>query len=178
MGRGGHSDDEGSPYDQSLEEVEFMRSACAAAQRGKTAELERMLLRRPFLVDCDGVNNQSGYTPLHYASREGHIDVALLLLRHEANVNSKTKAGKATPLHRAAFTGQAELIRLLLANGADAAVQDADGETALHKAAAQGHAEVTRLLLQACPEATRIADRRNKTPREYAFGDVCQVFDS
>jgi ankyrin repeat protein len=65
-----------------------------------------------------------------------------------------------------------------LANGADAAVQDADGETALHKAAAQGHVEVTRLLLQACPEATQIADRRNKTPREYASGDVCQVFDA
>eukprot|EP00976_Prorocentrum_cordatum_P106861 1194534-Prorocentrum_minimum.AAC.6 len=75
MGKGGHSDDESTPYDQRLEEVEFMRSACSAAQRGKVAELERMLQRNPFLVNCDGVNNTSGYTPLHYACREGHIDV-------------------------------------------------------------------------------------------------------
>jgi hypothetical protein len=50
MGRGGHSDDEGTPYDQRLEEVEFMRSACAAAQRGDIDKLRDMLDRRPDIV--------------------------------------------------------------------------------------------------------------------------------
>lgn len=54
MGRGGHghghSDDDdvgGTPYDQSLEELEFMRSACSAAQRGQTEKLRGMLDKKP-----------------------------------------------------------------------------------------------------------------------------------
>jgi hypothetical protein len=50
MGKGGHDDDEGTPYDQTLEEVEFVRSACAAAQQGDLDKLRRMLERKPFLV--------------------------------------------------------------------------------------------------------------------------------
>jgi ankyrin repeat protein len=81
--------------------------------------------------------------------------------RAGAEVDRRTHAGNATSLHRAAFTGHADVIALLcacgaafcalrvcaaadaagaqrrLAHGADAALQDADGETALHKAAAQ-----------------------------------------
>jgi len=154
-----------------------MRSACAAAQRGKVAELERMLQRRPFLVNCDGVNNTSGYTPLHYACREGHIDVVRLLLRYEANINSKTRSGGATPLHRAAFTGQTAVIRLLLSNGAEAGTQDGDGETALHKAVAQGHVESARLLVKAFPEGAQLSDRKSKTPPDYATSsDMQQLF--
>ena len=62
MGRGGHSDDEGTPYDQRLEEVEFMRSACAAAQRGDIDKLRDMLDRRPDIVRDDGISGDSGYT--------------------------------------------------------------------------------------------------------------------
>lgn len=54
MGRGchghGHSDDDdagGTPYDQSVEEMDFLRSACAAAQRGQTDKLRAMLDRKP-----------------------------------------------------------------------------------------------------------------------------------
>ena len=50
MGKGGHDDDDGTPYDQTLEEVEFVRSACAAAQQGHLDKLRGMLERKPFLV--------------------------------------------------------------------------------------------------------------------------------
>ena len=63
MGGGGHSDDEGTPYDQRLEEVEFMRSACAAAQRGDLDKLRATLLRRPGAALEDGAGGASGYTP-------------------------------------------------------------------------------------------------------------------
>lgn len=106
MGKGAHSDDDGTPYDQPLEEMEFLRSACSAAQRGELDKLTRMLQRKPHLVDGDGVGGNSGYTPLHYASREGQVECAALLLRSGADVNRATAAGGATPLHRAAYTAR------------------------------------------------------------------------
>ena len=64
----------------------------------------------------DGIAGNSGYTPLHYACREGHIDCVRLLLDRGAIVDSRTTAGNATPLHRAAFTGRDEIVRLLCAS--------------------------------------------------------------
>ncbi len=83
---GGHAHDSdevdaGTPYDQSLEELDFLRSACAAAQRGQAEKLEALLSRRPQSIHWDGVAGKSGYTPLHYASREGRLECVRLLLR-------------------------------------------------------------------------------------------------
>ncbi len=81
MGRGGHSDDEGTPYDQRVEELDFLRSACACAQRGQAEKLAALLARRgPASLHWDGVGGLSGYTPLHYAAREGRLECARILL--------------------------------------------------------------------------------------------------
>ena len=177
MGRGGHSDDEGTPYDQRLEEVEFMRSACAAAQRGDIDKLRDMLDRRPDIVRDDGISGDSGYTPLHYAAREGHDACVSLLLGRGANVNSATRAGGATPLHRAAFTWQERCVAMLLDADADPLVADADGESALHKASARGHPGVVRALLAAKggDGAVGLRDRKGMTPVERAADDATRA---
>ena len=177
MGRGGHSDDEGTPYDQRLEEVEFMRSACVAAQRGDVDKLRAMLHRRPDIVTNDGVDGDSGYTPLHYAAREGHAECVRVLLASGANANARTRAGGATPLHRAAFTGEATCVRLLLDGGADPCARDADGESALHKASANGHADVVRALLRAGEERGIAGerDRKGMTPVERAADEATRA---
>jgi hypothetical protein len=166
MGRGGHSDDEGTPYDQSLEEVEFMRGACAAAQRGDLSALKRSVERRPNLLADDGVGGNSGYAPLHYAAREGHVDCVEFLLSKGARVDQTTTAGRATALHRAAFTGHPEVLEKLVLAGADASLRDADDETALHKAASRGHHACVALLLRACPSASNVRDRRGAVAHE------------
>lgn len=56
------------------------------------------------------VRDKAGYTALHYAARSGHYNLSLLLLSSGASVNSTTRAGLATPLHRAAMAGQRVLI--------------------------------------------------------------------
>jgi ankyrin repeat protein len=57
------------------------------------------------------VGGNSGYTPLHYAAREGEVGCVALLLRSRADVNRATAAGGATPLHRAAYTARRNLIQ-------------------------------------------------------------------
>lgn len=66
---------------QSLEELDFMRSACSAAQRGQVELLQRLLARNPAAVRSDGAGDSSGYTPLHYAARAGHVACVQLLLK-------------------------------------------------------------------------------------------------
>jgi len=158
------------PAQESLDELQFSRSACNFAQLGAADKLERLLLRRPEVVHGDGASNTSGYTPLHYASRAGKVPCLKLLLKHGAIVDARTRRGAATPLHRAAHAGQLEAVQVLLAAGADATLQDADGETPLHKAASQGHVAVAGALLQAAPAAADLRDRRGLTPRQRAVG--------
>lgn len=49
--------------------------------------------------------DNSGYTALHYAARNGHTDICRLLLQNGANIDALTKCGKASPLHKAAVGG-------------------------------------------------------------------------
>ncbi|MBN2302790.1 MAG: ankyrin repeat domain-containing protein [Lentisphaerae bacterium] len=56
--------------------------------------------------------------------------------------------GKNGALFRAAATGQLDLVKELIANGADANVKSATGYTPLHRAAQNGHREVVEFLLE------------------------------
>lgn len=46
-----------------------------------------------------------GYTALHYAARNGHVEICQVLLDNGAHVDVQTKSGEATPLHKAASAG-------------------------------------------------------------------------
>ena len=149
--------------EQSLDEMEFARSACSAAQNGDAGKLQQCLDRNPSAVYHDGVAGRTGYTPLHYAARSGNVACVSLLLRAGAPVKARTTGG-ATPLMRAAFAGHASIITMLLGAGSEAEAFDSDGETPLHKAAVQQHAEAYALLLKACPDAVQCANRHGRTP--------------
>ncbi|MCM1001054.1 MAG: ankyrin repeat domain-containing protein, partial [Wolbachia endosymbiont of Melophagus ovinus] len=59
---------------------------------------------------------KDGSTPLHFAAMKGKVDIAMVLLKHNANVNARTNWGM-TVLGYAADDHQ-ELVELLLAHGA------------------------------------------------------------
>ena len=42
------------PATQSLEEIEFLKSACAAAQSGKTGKVRSLIARNPEALHSDG----------------------------------------------------------------------------------------------------------------------------
>jgi ankyrin repeat protein len=69
-------------------------------------------------------------TPLLYAAREGHEDVAKLLLDSGASLE-KADADGVTPLLMAVLNGHIELAQALIARGANVNVSDWYGETPL-----------------------------------------------
>eukprot|EP00908_Phaeocystis_cordata_P001709 Transcript_11846.p2 GENE.Transcript_11846~~Transcript_11846.p2 ORF type:complete len:226 (+),score=63.67 Transcript_11846:84-680(+) len=155
---------------QSLEELDFARSACAAAMNGQLSKLESLLSRGRGLQSDGTRADASGYTPLHYAARNGHADCVRLLLRSCADLDAATNGG-ATALHRAAFGGHAQCVALLCDAKADASRQDSDGDAPLHKAAAQGHAPVADALARRCPAAAALRNRKGRTPADVAKSD-------
>lgn len=69
------------------------------------------------------VNAKDGSRPLHLAACKGHVEVAKLLLAAGANINAVTESGRAgggwTPLSGAVGNNRKEMVKFLLANGAD-----------------------------------------------------------
>ena len=71
-----------------------------------------------------------GWTPLHYASSRGHLEVAQFLLANGAIVDSMSP-GNTTPLMMAVQSGNEQLVKLLLDKGTDIQLRNTNGLTAL-----------------------------------------------
>jgi len=85
--------------------------------------------------------------PINKAVEGKSAEIALLLIKHGANVNAKSKNG-STPLHLAAYYGFKNLAEVLIQNGADVKIKTDDlGMTPLHAASQRGHFEIAKLLL-------------------------------
>lgn len=70
---------------------------------------------------------QGGFTPLHYAAREGHLETARLLLEGGADLNRRSAGDQSTPLLVAVINGNYDLARFLLDAGADPNLLSDDG---------------------------------------------------
>jgi len=117
------------------------------AMRGEEQEVRALLSEAA--PDCvQYVDQESGDSALHAASRHGHLGVVRVLLGASAVVDQPNNQG-FTPLFLAAQHGHLEVVRVLL--GASAVVDQPDnkGATALIAAAQGGKLEVVRELLGA-----------------------------
>jgi ankyrin repeat protein len=81
----------------------------------------------------------NGVTAFHAAVVRGHLEVARVLARAGAEVDSKRKDNGQTPLIAASNNGHVHLIPFLLERGASLQVLENDGLSALHVAARGGH---------------------------------------
>ena len=77
--------------------------------------------------DLNG-HDSKGWYPLHYAVQQYLVEIAALLIKAGADLEVKDTYGN-TPLWRATFSsnGKGDMIKLLLANGADANNENSSG---------------------------------------------------
>ncbi len=128
---------------ETLDELDFNRGPWSAALNGDTEKLKNILNHK--IYHPDSVDS-SGYTPLHYAARAGHLAVVHHLHSQGCNLNARTRAGGATAMHRAAQQGHIQIVNYLLRNGADSSLHDFDGLTALQRAIQSSQSAVVELL--------------------------------
>ncbi|XP_022243336.1 transient receptor potential cation channel subfamily A member 1-like [Limulus polyphemus] len=109
-----------------------------------------------------------GCTPMHYASRTGHLKTIRSLLRLGAVVNLKNNDNQS-PLHFAARYGRYNTVRHLLESNRGTLIineMDGEGKTPLHIASENGHTRVVYLLL--VKGALLHRDHKGRTPMHYA----------
>lgn len=73
-----------------------------SSEKGIVDHVVSILDKEPSLVNC---KDSDGYTPLHRASYNGHVNVVRILLQRGADVDSKTEDGWQ-PLHCACRWGK------------------------------------------------------------------------
>ena len=101
-------------------------------------------------VSCSG---SDGHTAILVAARDGLVKTAIELIKKGADQTVPDYYMKAIPLHKAAYNGNAEIIRILANAPGFHTVLDAQGPnngyTPLHDAVWHGHVEAAEVLIKA-----------------------------
>ncbi|GAU99464.1 hypothetical protein RvY_10464 [Ramazzottius varieornatus] len=93
------------------------------------------------------IGDDHGFSLLHWACKEGQMNIVDMLLSRGARVN-QTNMGDDTPLHLAASHGHREIVLKLLRNKADVNFVNEHGNTALHYACFFGYEQMAEDLIQ------------------------------
>ncbi|XP_011445686.1 E3 ubiquitin-protein ligase MIB1-like isoform X2 [Crassostrea angulata] len=104
-----------------------------AALRGNPSAMRILLSKipRPWIVD---EKKDDGYTALHLAALNNHVEVAELLV-HQGKANMDLQnVNLQTALHLAVERQHTQIVRLLVREGCNLNIPDKDGDTPLHEA--------------------------------------------
>lgn len=104
-----------------------------AALKGNPSAMKILLAKsnRPWIVE---EKKDDGYTALHLAALNNHVEIADLLV-HMGNANmDKQNVNLQTALHLAVERQHVQIVKLLVREGANLNIPDKDGDTPLHEA--------------------------------------------
>jgi uncharacterized protein len=110
-----------------------------AALYGQMAEVKTLVDQKQVPV------NRPGWTPLHYACTNGHVEIATFLLDKGAAVDARSP-NETTPLMMAIRAGNIQLARLLLDRGADIRLRNQQGYSAIDAAELFNQEEIQKGL--------------------------------
>ena len=145
-------------------------SAVAVATSRGHERIVRMLLdASDSLPNLEGSPNDS--IPLHQAIRNGHVNIAALLLDYGTSIQTRDDSGR-TALFEALSTPDVRGAALLLKNGIDISCHDFMGDTVLHEAARRGTFEHTLLFINQGIEIV-VANKEGLTPLHLAARHGC-----
>lgn len=100
-----------------------VQNASQQLMKGQDTGKEELFLKTVVKCGADIDSTDSdGWTALHYACKEGHIDLVSTLLRNGASLNIFSNHGYY-PLHVAAMENHMDIINLLVEKGADVNVE-------------------------------------------------------
>ena len=105
---------------------------------------------------------------LYYASMHGYRDMAEFFIEKGANVNSRY--WEDTPSHYAVWGGHTDVLELLLAHGADANQKGQHGRSLLHLAAGSGSVDMTKMVLGKRADVNAKENGGGQTPLHRAVG--------
>ncbi|WOH11583.1 hypothetical protein DCAR_0831073 [Daucus carota subsp. sativus] len=112
-------------------------------------------------------NSKESNSDVHAAARAGDLSgVQLICSTNPLAVNSRDKHSR-TPLHLAAWAGQAQVVSYLCENKADVGAAAMDDMGAIHFAAQKGHLKVVQILISS-GVSTKSANRKGMTALHYA----------
>jgi uncharacterized protein len=100
------------------------------------------------LIDRGADVNKPGWTPLHYAATNGHLDIMELLFANSAYIDAESPNG-TTPLMMAAQYASAAAVKRLLDEGADPTLKNQLGLSAIDFAYRAGRTESADLIAAA-----------------------------
>ncbi len=125
---------------------------------------------RALLKNGEDVNaaQGDGMTALHWAARNGDLELTQMLLYAGANVKATTRLGGYTPLLMAADQGHATVIAALVSGGAEANAANALGTTPLMLAAASGNPQAVTILVENGAEIEAKEKTFGQTPLMFA----------
>lgn len=136
--------------------LELRADICALDNKGQTplhyaAQNDHSQVVAVFLKHKPDVmmqQNAEGSTCVHIAAMKGSVAVIKELLKCNPSgiTTARNKRKFATPLLLAASGGHKVVVEVLIAHGASASDEDADGMTVLHLAAKFGHVDVLEVL--------------------------------
>jgi uncharacterized protein len=148
---GGHAEIVGALVDAGADvdrqDAERFNAVLATGVTGDVAVLREVLRGRPDL----GITNKYGGIAIIPAAERGHVALVRELLQTTDIAVDHVNDLGWTALLETVILGDGgpahvEILRLLLAAGADPQLADADGATALEHARRKGHAEMVDLL--------------------------------